>query len=341
VNAADKNQAMKSWVAYVGHEITDSKYWSKPKGDSAENDWQDYGKQLVQDIMPEIKIAAQDTGEPVSKLIDHIKTTYLLLWKSRRNSDKAMENALPVKATSSEYEKASSQGKEIEHEVGSTKRGGYEYQGYFYFHGKTREGPQKVKIEGKKQNSQLPEDRWVSFGKYSNGYEIMLGKKGEAYAYQIWQQGIGHIVNSGLKFKSQDDALKAAKVYIDHSEKEIKSVVSQANKRLKSNSSEKLGITAITPKETVMKNNRYSSQYEPRTNAIGGYVISGPKAGTLITDSGRKFESFDDAKDAIKEIIGQLEHDIKEYKRTGDTEAAKYDEDALKKVKQWKIEKTK
>lgn len=46
----------------------------------------------------------------------------------------------------SEYKEAESKGKESERRVRSVLRGGYDYQGYFYFQGKVSEPPQKIKI---------------------------------------------------------------------------------------------------------------------------------------------------------------------------------------------------
>ena len=55
---------------------------------------------------------------------------------------------------------------------------------------------------------------WEKAASYKS-CEIKTADKDGTWAYQIFKQGEGHVVNSGLKFKSEDEAISEAKKYID------------------------------------------------------------------------------------------------------------------------------
>jgi hypothetical protein len=87
-NSSDLNQLL----SYAKSELQDAKYWSKPKGDNPNNDWEDYGKVLIQDILPEIKMGKTSTSEAIAA----IKDLYVKMWKLRKNNESPNENAEKV-----------------------------------------------------------------------------------------------------------------------------------------------------------------------------------------------------------------------------------------------------
>jgi len=83
LNSAKKNAGdLQQLISFLKSELSASKYWSKPKGDSAESDWESYGKQVIQDSMPEIKMGKT----PVSEVTSAVKDLYLKMWKSKKQN---------------------------------------------------------------------------------------------------------------------------------------------------------------------------------------------------------------------------------------------------------------
>jgi len=69
---------------YALEEMKLSKYWSKPKGDSADYDWDDYGSVLAKDIMPEIVEEIKRGNATKFEIISWLKEQYKKTWQLKK-----------------------------------------------------------------------------------------------------------------------------------------------------------------------------------------------------------------------------------------------------------------
>lgn len=80
----DRSLIGDNFKRYSLEEMKLSKYWSKPKGDSADSDWEDYGSNLAKDIMPEIILEIKQGDATKFEIISWLKEQYKKMWQSKK-----------------------------------------------------------------------------------------------------------------------------------------------------------------------------------------------------------------------------------------------------------------